>query len=125
MRHADFRAGKQEDFRGQAVGPAVDARTIAGAGTIREFDLLDLGLDVLVEKVEEGAIEVAVDCAGGVVVDVGAVPLAVFVDVLHQQPNAVTARVIRGAGLALVDNDEVSRCAADFQLHLGADGLCA
>ena len=125
MRHADFRTGQQEDFRGQAVGPAVDGLAVAGAGAVGKFDLLDLRLDVGVEQGEELIVQVCVDGAGGVVVDVGAVPLAVFVDVLHQQPHAVTARVVGGAGLSLVNDDEVSRRAADFQLDGRADGLCA
>ena len=32
VRHADFRAGQQEDFGGQAVGPVVDVRAVAGTG---------------------------------------------------------------------------------------------
>ena len=58
-------------------------------------------------------------------VDAAAVPRPVFVNVLKQEPGAVTRGVIDAAGLALVNDDKVFLYAVQFQLDLAADGLCA
>ena len=59
------------------------------------------------------------------IVHIRAVPLSVLVDVLHQQPSAVTGVIVQRTRLALMDDDELFCRTVDFQLDGAADGLGA
>lgn len=122
---ADLDVGQQENLRTQAVRPAVDAHAGAAAGTVRDFRLPDLGPDICVDQVEELVVEPLVDGAVGIVIDVGAMPLAAFVQVFHQQPCAIAGLVVDGRRLPLLDNDEVPQGAIDFNLDDTANGFAA
>ena len=114
---AHFNIGEQKHFGAQTICAAVDSHAGAGAGAVGNLGLLDLVADVCIDQVEEGAVEVAVDGAAGIIIDVGTVPLAVFVDVLHQEPGAVAALIVDVGRLALVDYDEVPQGTADFDFN--------
>ena len=56
---AHLGGGQQENFAGQAAGSAVDSGACSAAGTVRDFNLLDLGLNVFVKAGKKGAVQVA------------------------------------------------------------------
>lgn len=122
---ANLDVGQQENLRTQAVRPAIDVHAGATSGAVRDFRLSDLGPDVGVDQVEERAVQVAVDGAVGIVIDVGAVPLSALIQILHQQPCAVAGLVVDGRRLSLLDNNEVPQSAVDFNLDDTAYGLAA
>ena len=116
-----FGRTEQENLRRQAVRAAGNGLGRAAAFAVREFYLLDGVLDVRLEQVQERAVQVGVDGAVGVIVSVRAMALAVFVDVLHQQPSTVAAIVIDAGRLALMDDDEIFGRTIYFQLDGAAD----
>ena len=125
MDEVDLSGAEQEDLRGKSAGTAGHGLSITGSLSVRDFHLLDGIPDIGLKQVQEGRIQVVVDGAVLVVVVVGAVPLSAFIAVLHQKPRSITARVVHGAGLPLVDNDEIFRSTIDLQLHGTADCLGA
>ncbi len=116
LRITNLAVGQQEDFAGKSISPAVDGLAGAASRSVWNFDLLDLRLDIRVEPGKEGAVQVRLDGAVGVVVDVGAVPLTGFKDVLAQQPGPVAGGVVKAGGLALVDDDVIHQRPVFFQL---------
>ena len=113
-------AGQQEDFTTQSVC-AGRHRTIASSAVlIRDFHLFDGVLDVIVEQVQEGAVQIGMD-VGVLVVVVRAVPMSGGLYVLQQQPSAVAALVIQAGRLALMHDQEVSRRTAKVQFDSAAD----
>ena len=79
----DLGRAEQENLCRKTVRPGGDSLSVAGTGTVRDLDLLDCLLNVRVEHRKEGAIEVRMDSAVCVVVDIRAVPLTVFINVFH------------------------------------------
>ena len=90
---ANLVTGQQEDFAAQAVCAGRYRASRTSAVLIRDFHLLDGVLDVIIEQVQEGSVQVGVD-VGVLVVVVRAVPSSHGVDVFAQQPSAVAARIV-------------------------------
>ena len=113
-RPADFVTGQQENLTGQAVRATLVSATRTAVLTVRDFDLLDSILDVAVKQVQERAGQAGVDVAAFQLIHIRAVPLTLFVAVLHQQPSAVAGFVIDAARFALMDNDKLCCRTVDF-----------
>ena len=92
---------------------------------IRNLYLLDGVLDARLDQIQECAVQVGMDGAVGIIVGGRAIPLAAFVDVLHQQPRSGAAIVIDAGRLALMDNDKVSGRTIYFDFNDAAHGQTA
>ena len=121
----NFRCAQQEDLAGQTVCSLLRRTTRTAVLAIRELDLLDCALNVAIKQFQERVVQVRVDVAAFVLVDISALPNAVLVDVLHQQPSAVARLVVHAGRLTLMHDDELSRLAVDRQLDGTANGLGA
>ena len=122
---ADLITGQQEDFTVQAVCAGRYRPASPGTFLIRNLDLLDSFLYILIEHVQEIIVQVGMDVGMRVVIVI-VVPFAVSVDVLHQYPGSVAARVVEGGvGVPLLHNDKFNGATAFVQLYNTADGLFA
>ena len=110
----NFRCAQQEDLAGQTVCSLLRRTAITAVLSIRDLNLFDNIADVALEQIQERAVQVSVDVAAFVLVYIGAVPCAVLVDVLHQQPSAVARVIVHRSGLALMDDNELFLRAIDF-----------
>ena len=117
MVEAHFCGAEQEDFGAQAVGAAGDGFAGAGALAVGNLYLLDHSLDLRVEQPQECAIQIAVNGAVFVIIYVGAVPLAVFINVFHQKPGAVAALIVHRARFALMDDQKLFWSTIYIQLY--------
>ena len=105
-RPAYFVTGQQEDFAGQAVRATLVSAARTAVLAVRDLDLLDSVLDVAVKQVQERTVEITVNRAAFQLVHIRAVPLALFVDVLHQQPSTVARVVVQRTRFTLMDNNK-------------------
>lgn len=88
---ADFIARQQEDFSGKTIRTSSKAATRAGSVLVRNLYLFDCVLDVRLEQVQKRAVQIGMDGAVSVVVDVRAVPCTGFIDVFKQNLRSITA----------------------------------
>ena len=92
---ARFGRTEQENFCGQSVGAAIDGSPEHGtAFAVRYLYLFNGVLDARLKQIQERAVQVGMDGAVGVGIVIQAMPLAIFVDVLHQNPCAVAACIV-------------------------------
>lgn len=80
----NFRCAQQEDLAGQTVCSLLRRTTRTAVLAIRELYLLDCALNVAIKQFQERVVQVRVDVAAFVLVDISALPNTVLVDVLHQ-----------------------------------------
>ena len=92
---------------------------------IRNLYLFDRIPDVRLEQTQEYAVQVRVGGTVGIIVGVRSMPLAAFVDVLHQKPRSGAAIVIDAGRLALMDDYEIFGRAVDFDFDNAANGFRA
>ena len=101
-----FVTGQQEDLRGQTVRAALVRAARTAVLAIRELYLLDCALNIAIKQFQECVVQVRVDVAAFVLVDISALPNTILVDVLHQQPSAVARLIVYRTGLALMNNNK-------------------
>lgn len=107
MDEVDLSGAEQEDLRGKSAGTAGHGLSITGSLSVRDFHLLDGIPDIGLKQVQEGRIQVVVDGAVLVVVVVGAVPLAVLIDVLTKEPCTITRAIIQRTWQALMNTQVI------------------
>ena len=125
MRPANFIAGQQKYFGGKTIFTCRKAAP-AGALLVRNFHLFDSRSNFGINQVIEVIVQIGMGGATSIVVGVCSMPLAVFVDVLHQHPCTVAACVIDARIRdALMHDDEIFGRTVDFDFDDAANGLCA
>lgn len=117
MDEVDLSGAEQEGLRGKSAGTAGHGIFITASLSVRDLHLLDGIPDIGLKRIQEGRIQVVVNVTVLIVVDFGAVPLLVCIDVLYQESSAVTATIVYGRRNSLVYHNKISWCTVYVQRY--------